>query len=72
MADEKRRTSSIDVTVVATRSVTPHMKRITFQGAARRTLPAEEPAWWVKVLLPAYTIRRFDRAVGAGLRLRRG
>ena len=72
MADEKRRAPPLEVTVAAARSVTPHMKRITFQGDALRTLPAEEPAWWVKVLLPAnederpqsraYTIRRFDRA----------
>jgi len=72
MVDEKRRAPPMDVTVVATRSVTPHMKRITFQGDALRTLPAEAPAWWVKVVLPAnedeqpqsraYTIRRFDRA----------
>jgi NADPH-dependent ferric siderophore reductase len=72
MAGEKGRTPPMDVTVVATRSITPHMKRITFQGDALRLLPAEEPAWWVKVLLPvdederpqsrAYTIRGFDRA----------
>ena len=72
MAGERMRTPPMDVTVVAARSVTPHMKRITFQGDALRTLPAEQPAWWVKALLPAneddraqsraYTIRRFDRA----------
>jgi NADPH-dependent ferric siderophore reductase len=72
MTGEKGRTPPMDVTVVATRSITPQMKRITFQGDALRLLPAKEPAWWVKVLLPAnederpqsraYTIRRFDRA----------
>jgi NADPH-dependent ferric siderophore reductase len=72
MTDKIRRTPPVDVTVVATRSITPQMKRITFQSDALRLLPAKEPAWWVKVLLPAnederpqsraYTIRRFDRA----------
>lgn len=71
MAGTERRAPPIDVTVVAARTVTPHMRRITFRGDALRALPAQEPGWWVKVLLPAnederpqsraYTIRHFDR-----------
>ena len=63
---------ALDVSVKAVVSLTPSMRRITFEGAALAGLAAPLPAQWVKVLLPttegqrqpsrAYTIRRFDAA----------
>lgn len=70
--EQRAKRPALDVTVKAVVSLTPSMRRITFQGAALAGLAAPLPAQWVKVLLPtsegqrqpsrAYTIRRFDVA----------
>jgi NADPH-dependent ferric siderophore reductase len=60
--------------VVAAQRVTPHMRRLAFQGDAFRSYNVSLPGQWVKFLVPtetgapgegrAYTIRSFDHANG--------
>ena len=65
------RTARALAEVLAARTLTPHMRRITLGGAeVARFLQADgtgAPAAWVKVFLPcgtgrAYTLRHIDRA----------
>jgi NADPH-dependent ferric siderophore reductase len=60
--------------VLRVNRITPHMQRITLEGAGLRDFSIEDPAQWVKVILApdsdgrspnrAYTVRRFDPSQG--------
>ena len=62
------------VTVTAVEQLTPHMRRLTFEGASLAAVSAPLPAQWLKVIPPgseearrnrAYTIRRLYPGSGA-------
>ena len=68
-----RRQPQIVAQVVAARTVTPHMRRLTLGGPTLHTLLSTDgidaPAAWVKIFPPgregrAYTVRHVDRAAG--------
>ena len=64
----------VDATVVATRDLTPHVRRVSFGGPALHRVAGGRPAAWLVATFPvahggrpvrrAYTVRRFDPLTG--------